>query len=192
MNEVLGQRYPLAPLLFALAIEPLSRMLRLTMSGMQIDHIHVKQDTRRTVVAMCAHDTTIFAGGLDDIAHAKEAIQCHTDASSASINWDKTTTFLCGNMLDNAPPPDTIPGTILGPKDKTRYLGVIISCDPDVAPGVNALAKALARLKAWRDRNLSIHNCALIVCTMIVPTVDDVLSAAPAPTLALCLLEKSE
>ena len=71
MNEVLGQRYPLAPLLFALAIEPLSRMLKLTMSGMHINHIHVKQDTRRTVVAMCADDTTIFAGGLDDIAHAK-------------------------------------------------------------------------------------------------------------------------
>ena len=115
-------------------------------------------------------------------------MQC--DASSASINWDKTTAFLCGNMLDNAPPPDTIPGTILGPKDKTRYLGVIISRDPDVAPWENALAKALTRLKAWSKRNLSIHNRALIVHTMILPTVDYVLSAAPAPTHALCLLEK--
>ena len=55
----------------------------------------------------------------------------------------------------------------------------------------NALAKALARLKACSKRNLSIHNCALIVCTMILPTVDHVLSAAPAPTRALCLLEKN-
>ena len=120
----------------------------------------------------------------------KEAIQCDMNASSASIDWDKTTTFLCGNMLENPPPPDTIPGTILGPKDKTRYLGVIISRDPDVAPWENALAKALARLKAWSKRNLSIHNRALIVHTMILPTVDYVLSAAPAPTRALCLLEK--
>ena len=115
-------------------------------------------------------------------------MQC--DASSASINWDKTTTFLCGNMLDNAPPPDTIPGTILGPKDKTRYLGAIISSYPDVAPWENALVKALARLKAWSKRNLSIHNSALIVCAMILPTVDYVLSAASAPTRAPCLLEK--
>ena len=108
------------------------------------------------MVAMCADDTTIFAGGLEDIAHAKEAIQCYMDASSASINWDKTTTFLCGNMLENPPPPDTIPGMILGPKDKTCYLGVIISRDPDVAPWENALEKALARLKAWSKRNLFI------------------------------------
>ena len=55
-------------------------MLKQTMTGMQIDHIHVKQDTTHTGVAMCADDTTIFAGGLDDITHAKEAIhwrECH-------------------------------------------------------------------------------------------------------------------
>ena len=94
-------------------------------------------------------------------------------------------------MEQHPPPPDVIPGTILGPQDKTRYLGAIISRDPNVAPWENALAKAMARLKAWSKRNLSIHNHALIVCTMILPTVDYVLSAAPAPTRALCLLEKS-
>ena len=118
---------------------------------------------------------------VQDIAHAKEAIQCDMDASSASINWDKTTSFLCGNMAQDPPPPDVIPGTILGPKDKTRYLGAIISRDPKVAPWENALAKALTRLKAWSKRNLSIHNRALIVRTMILPTVDYVLSAPPAP-----------
>ena len=60
------------------------------MTGIQIDSIHVKQDTTHTVVAMCADDTTIFAGGLDDINHAKEAIQCQMDASSAPINWEKS------------------------------------------------------------------------------------------------------
>ena len=67
----------------------------------------------------------------------------------------------------------------------------IISCNPNLAPWENALAKALARLKTWSKRNLSIHNHTLIVCTMILPTVDHVLSAAPAPTHALCLLEKN-
>ena len=128
------------------------------MTGMQIDCIHVKQHTTHALVAMCADDTTIIAGGLDDITHAKEAIQCHMDASSASINWDKTTSFLCGSMVQHLPPPDVIPGMILGPQDKTCYLGAIILHNPNVAPWKNALAKALARLKAWSKRNLSIQT----------------------------------
>ena len=76
-------------------------------------------------------------------------------------------------MAQHLPPPDVIPGTILRPQDKTHYLGAIISCDPIVAPWENALAKALARLKAWSKRNLSIHNRTLIVRTMILPTVDN-------------------
>ena len=103
-----GQGCLLAPLLFALAIEPLLWMLKQTMTGMQIDRIHAKQDTTHTVVAMCADDTTIFAGGLDDITHAKEAIQCYMGASSASINWDKTTSFLCGSMAQHPPPPEAL------------------------------------------------------------------------------------
>ena len=65
-----------------------------------------------------------------------------------------------------------------------------MSRDPNVVPWVNALAKPLARLKAWSNRNLSIHNHPLIVCTMIVSTVDYVLSPPPAPR-ALCLLERT-
>ena len=48
----------------------------------------------------------------------------------------------------------------------------------------------MARVKAWSKRNLSIHNYTFIVCTMILPTMDCVLSAPPAPTYALCLLEE--
>ena len=78
-----------------------------------------------------------------------------------------------------------------GVEHKTGNLGAIISRDPNVAPWENALAKALTRLKAWSKMNLSIHNHALIVCTMIASTVDYVLSATPAPSHALCLLERN-
>ena len=70
---------------------------------------------------------------------------------------------MCGNMAKDPPPPDVIPGTILGPKDMARHFGANISRDPNVAPWENALAKALTRLKAWSKRSLSIHNHPLIV-----------------------------
>ena len=70
----------------------------------------------------------------------------------------QTPSILCGSMAQHSPPPDVIPGTILGPQDKMHYLGAIILHNPNVAPWENALAKALARLKAWSKRNLSIHN----------------------------------
>ena len=129
-------------------------------SHMHIDHIHVQQDTTRTVVTMCADDTTIFAGGLDDIAHAKEAIQCYMDTSSASINWDKTTSFLCGSMVQDPPPPDVIPGTIVGPNDKTRYLGAVILHDLNVAPWENTLSKALTRLTARHANTIKLVELA--------------------------------
>lgn len=64
----MGKGYPLAPLLFAQAIEPPSHIPKLTMRGM---HIDVKQDIRHAVVVICANDNTIFAGGLD-IVRANE------------------------------------------------------------------------------------------------------------------------
>ena len=53
------------------------------------------------------------------------------------------------------------------------------------------LLNADYNMHSWSKRNLFIHNRALIGCTMILPTVDHVLSAAPAPTWTLCLLEKN-
>ena len=78
------------------------------------------------------------------------------------IELYKTKSFLCGSMAQDPPPPDVIPGTILGTKDMARHFGANTSRDPNVALWENALAKALTRLKAWSKRNLSIHNRALI------------------------------
>ena len=85
-----GQGCPLVPLLFSLAIEPLSQMLKQTMTAMQIHHIHVKQHIKHAPVAMCADDTTTFANRYHHITHAMDAIQCHMDASSAPINRVKS------------------------------------------------------------------------------------------------------
>ena len=67
------------------------------------------------------------------------------------LNWDKTTSFLCGSIAQHPPPPDVIPRMILGPQDKTHYLGAIILSDPNVAPWENALAKALASVRGRRQ-----------------------------------------
>ena len=102
-ERCVGQGWPLVPLLFALVIEPLSRMPKQTMSGMHIDHIHMKHDTRCTVVAMCSHNITIFAGGLEDIAHENETIQCHVDELFASVDVRRENECDCGCGEGNSP-----------------------------------------------------------------------------------------
>lgn len=72
------------------------------------------------VLWQCVHTTQpSLVVDLMTLHMQKEANQCDMDASSASINWLNTTWFLCGNMVLNPPPPDVIPGTTLGGKDKT-------------------------------------------------------------------------
>ena len=117
-------------------------MLTGTLKGMKISKINVGQVAEKVVVAMCADDTTIFAGDGEDISKAKEAIQCYMDASSASINWKKTISFLSGCLLTNPPPQDMIPGKVMGPQDKARYLRAIVSRDTSVVTWENALANA--------------------------------------------------
>ena len=55
----------------------------------------------------------------------------HTHCASISVLLMcplhvQTPSFLCGSMAQHQQPPDVIPGTILGPQDKTHYLGAII------------------------------------------------------------------
>ena len=57
-----------------LTIEPLSHMLKQTMTATQIHHIDVKQHTTQALVVMHADDTTIFSGGIHHITHSEDDI----------------------------------------------------------------------------------------------------------------------
>lgn len=56
------------------------------------------------------------------------------DASSASNNLKKTISFPSGFLLFNPSPQDMIQDKIMGPQDKAKYFGAIVSKNPDVIP----------------------------------------------------------
>ena len=52
------------------------------------------------------------------------------------------------------------------------YHNLVSTCEAKTDFDEDTLTKPLARLKAWSNRNLSIHNDSLIVHTVVVLTVD--------------------
>ncbi len=88
-----GQGCPCAPLLFALAIDPVARLIKSKIDGIPVSkYVDVKAK-----IALCADDTMIFASSQKDVNEAEKALQTYIDASGAQLNWNKSIAIPMGS-----------------------------------------------------------------------------------------------
>ena len=87
-----GQGCPCAPLLFALAIDPLARALKARLTGIQVS----KSPQVFAKVSLCADDTMILVSTNQDVTRARGSLDQYMRASGARLNWKKSMAVTMG------------------------------------------------------------------------------------------------
>ncbi len=80
--------------LYALAIEPLLRLLRIKLAGILVNE---KPGAEAIKLSAYADDITVMVRNSYDIQGLKEALKIYEGASSAKLNWEKTEALWCGS-----------------------------------------------------------------------------------------------
>ena len=155
-----GQGYPCAPLLFALAIDPLACLIKSRIEGIPIsDNVDVKAK-----IALCADDTMIFTASQQDINNAEKALQAYMDASGALLNWNKSIAIPMGSWKED---PHNFRCPTLEADKRVRYLGIYLGQTRPNNPWLAKIPKMTKRLDIWKSMGLSMLARANICMTLI-------------------------
>ena len=155
-----GQGCPCAPLLFALAIDPLARALKARLTGIQVSSC----PSVFAKVSLCADDTMILVSSKQDVDAARDTLDQYMRASGAMLNWNKSMAVTLGSWRMFPP---QFPCPVLDPKHSLRYLGIYLSHKRPASPWEAKLAKINNRLETWKNFHLSLFARANIASTLI-------------------------
>ena len=170
-----GQGCPCAPLLFALAIDPLARALKARLTGIQVS----RSPSVFAKVSLCADDTMIMVSTNQDVKVARETLEQKMRASGAMLNWKKSMAVTMGGWRMFPP---AFPCPVLAPKDSLRYLGIFLSHKRPENPWNAKLAKINSRLETWKNLHPSLFARANIASTLIASCAHNHASCAvPSP-----------
>lgn len=157
------QGNPLSCLLFIIAIEPLSTLIRSSdkLNGLEIQIS--KNKIQRAIVSLFADNTTVFLWETDALPNLFEILDTWCQASRAQFNIQKTVIIPVGNKnyrstLATSRRPSSIADaiadniTILADKTPTRILGAMIGNKIDYMTGWPTILEKISKsLKQWEN-----------------------------------------
>ena len=175
------QGCPLAPLLFLLAIEPLARMLNAKLEGIKWAEFGTPVKT-----ALCADDTTIFAGCDNDLRTIDVGLKSFVKASGAVLNEKKCNAWLLGEWSKKV----DFPFPVTPVNQPIRYLGVTMKQHGYVCPWETKKLEIGSRLKAWNKRPLSIKGRSIVAKYLLLSIIRYHIAISPVSDDDLKILEK--
>ena len=175
------QGCPLAPLLFLLAIEPLARMLNAKMKGIKWTKYGTPVKT-----ALCADDTTIFAGCENDMRVIDAGLKSFVKASGAVLNEKKWSAWLLGEWKKKV----DFPFPVSPDSQPVRYLGVTMKQCGYICPWETKKLEIVNRLKAWNKRPLSIKGRSIVAKYLLLSIIRYHIAISPVSDDDLKSLEK--
>ncbi len=157
-----GQGCPCAPLLFALAIDPVARLIKNRIEGIPVSE-NLGMDVKAKI-ALCADDTMIFTSSQQDINNAEGALQTCMNASGTLLNWNKSIAIPMGSWKQN---PRRFRCPTLEADKRVRYLGIYLGQTRPDNPWFAKIPKMTKRLQIWKSMGLSLFARANVCMTLI-------------------------
>nr|P14381.1 RecName: Full=Transposon TX1 uncharacterized 149 kDa protein; AltName: Full=ORF 2 [Xenopus laevis]AAA49976.1 ORF2 [Xenopus laevis] len=162
------QGCPLSGQLYSLAIEPFLCLLRKRLTGLVL-----KEPDMRVVLSAYADDVILVAQDLVDLERAQECQEVYAAASSARINWSKSSGLLEGSLkVDFLPPAFR---DISWESKIIKYLGVYLSAEeyPVSQNFIELEECVLTRLGKWKGfaKVLSMRGRALVINQLVASQI---------------------
>ncbi|CAM4598561.1 unnamed protein product [Lepidochelys olivacea] len=174
------QGCPLSGQLYALAIEPFLCLLRRRLTGLVL-----REPELRLVLSAYADDVLLVVQDPGDLARVEACQAIFSAASSARVNWVKSSGLAVGGWRQVSPLPPTLQ-TIRWSAGPLLYLGVYLSATHPSPPEnwQNLEGGVIERIRKWTRllRCLSLRGRALVLNQLVLSTLWYRLNTlAPAP-----------
>lgn len=115
-------------ILYAIAIEPLLTALRRQLCGIStVGHFTSEMVTVK--LSAYADDVTVIIRSNEDVCNLEAALEIYQKASSARVNWKKSTSLLLGQWEEEGRPIPTLPQRCPWSSEGFKVLGVFLGTE---------------------------------------------------------------
>lgn len=180
----------LSGLLYTISIEPLLRMLREKLQGVNFSPFHLSHVPTVKLTAY-ADDITVIIRSQDDVEHLFSCLNIFQKASSARVNWEKTDTLLLGHWSDQSPP--QLPHQCPWNKEGVKILGLFFGTEQYMKKNWEGLIeKVTGKLQRWKwiQARLSYRGRVLVVNNLAASMLWHRLTVLDPPKDLLLKLQK--
>ncbi|KAJ3599422.1 hypothetical protein NHX12_033385 [Muraenolepis orangiensis] len=166
--------------LYSLAIEPLLCRLRSQLSGLSLPASCGLEHP--PTLSAYADDVSIFVSSQRDVQCLQDTLSLYERASSARVNWAKSSALLLGRWREQVVP--SLPGGLQWETEGLKVLGVFLGTEAFKAKNwEGAKEKVCARLSKWKWLlpQMSYRGRVLVANTLVASTLWHRLMALTPP-----------